>query len=76
MSLPLFARKFIVDFIETSLATVFALTFAFPASTGDLKAIGVAIGVGIIGAGISAARRAVPGLLAWLNERLDTGDGA
>lgn len=75
MRLPLFARKFIVDFIETSIATVLALSIAFPSTPGDLKAIGVAVGVGVIGAAVSAARRAAPGLIAWLNDLLQTGDG-
>lgn len=70
MNIPLFARKAILDFAETALATVFALAFAFPSSTADLKAIGVAVGVGLIGAGISAARRAIPGFLAWLGAAL------
>lgn len=74
MTLPLFARKFIVDFVETSLATVFALSIAFPATPGDLKAIGVAIFIGVVGAGVSAARRAAPGLVSWLNDLLQTGD--
>lgn len=67
MSIPLFARKFIVDFAETGLATLFALTLAFPASVEDLKAVGVAVGIGLVGAALSAARRAVPGFLLWLS---------
>lgn len=74
MSIPLFARKFITDFVETSLAAVFALTLAVPTTPGDLKAIGYAIGVGVLGAAIAAARRAVPGLLVWLNDKLGTNE--
>lgn len=70
MSIPLFARKFITDFAETALAAVFALSLALPSTPGDLKAIGYAIGVGILGAAISAARRAIPGFLLWLNTQL------
>ena len=72
MNAPLFARKFIVDFAETAIATVFALSFAFPATPGDLKAIGVAIGIGVIGAAVSAARRAAPGFIAYLSNTLGT----
>ena len=71
MTLPLFARKFIVDFVETALAAVFAISVAFPATPGDLKALGAAAGIGVIGAAISSARRAVPGLLLWLNAKLN-----
>lgn len=72
--MPLFLRKFIVDFAETAIATVFALAFAFPQSVADLKAIGVAIGIGVIGAAVSAARRAAPGFIAWLSTVLGVGD--
>lgn len=70
MTIPMFARKFAVDFVETALATVFALTLAFPTSVGDLKGVGVSIGVGVLGAAISAARRAIPGFLSWFRTAL------
>jgi hypothetical protein len=70
MNIPLFARKFITDFAETALAAIFALTLAIPTTPGDLKNIGYAIGVGVLGAAISAARRAIPGFLLWLGEQV------
>lgn len=73
-SLPLFVRKAIVDFVETALAGLFGMALVFPTSTEDLKAIGVAVGFGLLGAGIAAARRAIPGFLAYLKEQLGTGE--
>ena len=73
--LPMFIRKFIVDFAETGLATLFALAFAFPQSVADLKAIAVAAGVGVVGAAVSAGRRAVPGFLGWLRTALSVPEG-
>jgi hypothetical protein len=69
--MPLFARKFIVDFAENALAGIFVLALAFPASYADLKAEAAVVGFAILGALISAARRAAPGFLAWLAQVLN-----
>jgi hypothetical protein len=68
--LPLFIRKFILDFVETGLAAVFLLTIAFPTSIDDAKKSFVVIGVATFGALVSALRRAVPDFLAWLKDKL------
>lgn len=63
--IPLFVRKFIVDFVETSLAALLVLT---PAGDDEslLHAAMVAVGV----AALAAARRALPGFLVWLGGEL------
>lgn len=73
-AVPLWARKAIVDFIETGLAALFALNFVLPANIEEGKAVAALFLTAIAGAAIAAARRAIPGFLAWLNEKLGTGD--
>lgn len=70
MTIPLFARKFIVDFVETALGLVFGLALVFPQSLEDLKGVGIVVGGAFLAAGVSAARRAIPGFLLWLNAKL------
>lgn len=72
-ALPLWVRKAIVDFVETGLAALFALTIAFPGNLEDVKGIAIVVGTALLGALIAALRRAVPGFLVWLNEKLGTG---
>lgn len=74
-ALPLWVRKAIVDFVETGLAAIFALTIAFPQTWDDAKGIAVVVGAAMLGALIAALRRAIPGFLLWLNEKLGTGEG-
>ena len=69
---PLWIRKAIVDFVETGLAALFALTFVIPSTLEDGKAVGILVASAIAGAAIAAARRAVPDFMAWLRERLGT----
>lgn len=69
--IPLFARKFVVDFIETALGLVFGLALVFPQSAEDLKGVGIVVGGAFLAAAVSSARRAIPGLLLWLNEKLN-----
>ncbi len=71
---PLFVRKFLIDFAETAMATVFALALVFPASVEDGKAAAAALGMGVLGAAVSAARRAVPGFISYLRVRLAVED--
>lgn len=68
--LPEFAKKFIVDFIETGLAVIFALNIAQPATLDDVKAIALTIGGALAGAAIAAGRRAAPGFIAYVKEKL------
>jgi hypothetical protein len=70
--MPLFARKFIVDFIETGIAAAFALTFVIPTTLEQGKEVALLVGAALAGSFISAARRAAPEFLAWLKEKLGT----
>ena len=72
---PLWARKAIVDFVETGLAALFALTFVIPQNSDQAREVAILIGAAVAGALISAVRRAIPGFLMWLNEKLGTGEG-
>lgn len=71
-ALPLWLRKFAVDFVETALALVFALTLAFPTTLQDGRAVAITIGGAILSALISAARRAIPGFLTWFASKMGT----
>jgi len=71
--LPLFVRKYIVDFVETGAAAVFALALVFPGSVADTKAIAIAIGVAMVGAAVSAGRRALPDIFEYLRGLLGVG---
>lgn len=70
--MPEFVKKAIVDFAETGLAAVFALQVVLPASVEDAKKVALAIGVALLGAAVSAARRAAPGFIEYLREKLGT----
>ncbi len=70
MTLPLFARKFIVDFVETGVAALLAFSFAYPATLDQAQAIAAAAGTALVAAAISAARRNAGGMYAWLRDKL------
>lgn len=70
--MPEFVKKAIVDFAETGLAAVFALTIVLPTSVDDAKKAALAIGVALLGAAVSAARRAAPGFIEYLKSKLGT----
>ena len=70
---PLFIRKFIVDFIETAIAAIFALTIAFPTSVAQIQQVAAVIGIAVAGALVSAVRRETPDFLVWLQGKLGTG---
>ncbi len=72
--MPEFVKKAIVDFAETGLAAVFALSVVLPSSVEDAKKVAVAIGVALLGAAVSAARRAAPGFIEYLKEKLGTAE--
>lgn len=74
MTIPLFARKFILDATETGLGLVFALTVAFPTTLADGKAVGIAVGGALLSAVVSAGRRALPGFVAYLAGVLNVSD--
>jgi hypothetical protein len=71
--MPIWLKSFIVDFAETGLAAVFALTLVIPGSIEEGQTQALILGTAILGALIAAARRAVPGFIAWLNAKLGTG---
>jgi uncharacterized membrane protein len=70
-ALPLWLRKFVVDFVETALGLVFALALVVPSDAQAAEAQAVIVAGALMAAAVSSARRAIPGLLAWLMERLD-----
>lgn len=71
-SIPLWARKLLVDFIETGLGLVFALNLVFPTSIDDARQVAIIVGSAILSALVSAARRALPAFFAWVAEKLGT----
>ncbi len=72
--MPMFIRKFVLDFVETGFAALVALGLIIPATTDEGKVLVLAVGTAILGAFISAGRRAIPGLLAWLKDKLGVTD--
>jgi hypothetical protein len=71
-SLPLWTRKFIVDFIETGLGAVLALDLVFPSSTPQAGQAAHLVGVAVLSALVSAIRRAVPPFRRWLRLKMGT----
>jgi hypothetical protein len=69
--LPLFVRKFIVDFIETAIAAIFLLNIAFPQDVEQAKQQFVIVGVAVFSALVSALRRVVPDFISWLKSSLN-----
>lgn len=65
MTLPLFVRKFVVDFVETATPALLGLTVA-----GDRDAAIHAALVAVGAAAVSAARRATPEFFAFVRERV------
>jgi hypothetical protein len=73
--LPLWVRKFVVDFVETGLAVLLALNLVVPGSLDEAKAEAAIVGSAILSALISAARRTAPDFIAWLRAQLAVSDG-
>jgi len=69
--MPIWARKFFVDFVETGIGALLALVFVVPTNPDQAKELMFVVGAAVIGSLASAVRRAVPGFLAWL--RSETG---
>lgn len=67
---PLFIRKFLVDFIETAIAAILALSIAVPTSIATFQQVAVALGIAIVGALVSAVRREAPDFIIWLKDKL------
>jgi uncharacterized membrane-anchored protein len=66
LTLPLWVRKFLLDTIETGLGAVLALTFVVPVTMESAQTVGILVAAAVAGAVVSAVRRAVPPMLAWL----------
>ena len=63
---PLFFRVFILDFAETALGLIFALNLVLPGDVDSAKIQAIVLTSAIAAAIVSAARRAIPGFVAWL----------
>lgn len=70
--MPIWVRKFFVDFVETGIAAVLALTFVLPQNAEQVRDAAIIVGAAVFGALVSAFRRAVPGLIQWLKESTGT----
>lgn len=70
--LPLFVRKFIVDFFGTAIPVLFLLNFA--GATNDPRAFLLTAGAAIGTALLSAARRVFPAFIAWLDVQLNVSE--
>ena len=68
--LPVWVRKFALDFGETFVALVVALNLVVPGSLDEAKAQGLLIGAAALSALVSAGRRAIPAAYAWAAEQL------
>ncbi len=68
--MPLFIRKFIVDFVETTIAAVFLLNIVLPSDVTQVKQVGVVIGLAVVSALVSAVRRTTPDFLGWFRIKL------
>ena len=72
--MPLFLRKFAADAVETAIGAILALPFVAPVAglptLDSLKQLGIACTIAIGSALVSAARRAAPGAIAWLKDKL------
>lgn len=71
--MPLFVRKFFVDFAETFIAALIAVQFVFPTSVDQAKQVVIAVGVAAGGALVSALRRSAPDFINWLKSVLGVG---
>ena len=68
--MPLFLRKFILDFVETALEAFLALNIVFPTTFTQVQQATVIVGIALFGAFVPAVRRALPGFLTWFAEKL------
>lgn len=68
--MPLFIRKFIVDFVETAITAVLALNVAFPNDVNQAKQVALVVGLAIIAALVSAVRRNSSAFVDWLKSVL------
>lgn len=72
--MPLFVRRFAVDFVETAIAAILALNIAIPGTLDEARAFAAVVGVAILTALVAALRRASPGFSEWLRAALGVQD--
>ena len=70
--MPIWVRKFIVDFIESGFGAVVAVQFVLPSTTDEALKLAAIFGTAIAGALASAIRRAFPDFLVWFKAKLGT----
>lgn len=68
--MPLFLRKFIVDFAEGAILGVLALNLILPKDLDEAVGQATVLGAAIFSAAIAAVRRNAPAGIAWLREQL------
>ena len=73
---PLFIRKFVVDFVETGLASLLALALVFPTSVASAEQEATVVGIALVGAAVSALRRETPDFIAWLTSKMNVTSSA
>jgi hypothetical protein len=69
--MPTFVNKFIVDFVETAIAALFLLNIVIPNDIDQAKQMAVVVGTAVLGALVSALRRATPDFIGWLKTKLN-----
>ena len=68
--MPTWVSKVVVDFVETGIAAVLAVTFVIPTNLDQAKEVAVVVGAALAGALVSAARRAAPDFIVWFKSKL------
>ncbi len=71
--IPLFVRKFVLDFVESAIAAIFLLQVVFPTDVAEAYKVAVTVGLAVLSALVSAIRRATPDFIGWLSTKLGTG---
>jgi hypothetical protein len=70
--MPLFVRKFVVDAVESGVAALLVVEFVVPDDVAGVAGVASVIGLALLSATVSAARRAVPGFLEWFRSKVPT----
>lgn len=69
--MPLWVRKFIIDFVEGAVAAVLLLSLVIPHTLGEATAQAAIVGTALLAALIAAVRRNAGDALLWLRGKLD-----
>lgn len=70
MKLPLFARKFLLDWVETAIGLFLGLNLVLPTDATQVHQATIIVVSAVLSALVSAVRRALPGFLTWFAEKL------